>query len=213
MRRYINERSVSAAAWSLVLLCVLLVLASCGGDGPTAVADGDRPRSATTSDPVGDLFGSGDVRWDLTTLTVTHDSAGLTIALDVSSDIVVPGAGRDSAALYAVIDLDLDQNAATGDAGAVDEFRNDGGSSGLGADILVNLFAFTPDSSGFVLDGARHVIGLVKPTYAGHRLTVRLPRALIHDDDGRVNAAAIVGNLVNPTDLVPNAGHLTLGGG
>ena len=214
MRRYITERNVSATIWSLVLLYVLFVIVGCGGYGPTAPGDykrADPTLTASVADPTDDMFGGGDARWDLTALTVTHDTGGLTIALDLSRDVVEPGVGRDSAALYAVIDLDLDQNPATGDPGAVDEFRLDGGSSGLGADVIVNLFAFAPDSTVFVLNGARQVIGLVKPAYVGRRLTVRLPRALIHDDDGTVNAAAIVGNRVNPTDFVPNTGHLTLG--
>ena len=39
---------------------------------------------------------------------------------------------------------------------------------------------------------------------------VRVPRSMLGDDDGYVNAAAIVGIVGAPSDIVPAEGHLTL---
>jgi hypothetical protein len=76
----------------------------------------------------------------------------------------------------------------------------------------VNLSVFAEDSTVAVLDAVGAVAGRVKPVYTGRRVTMRIPKALIGNDDGFVNAAAIVGNSTLPTDFVPKAGHLTLAG-
>jgi hypothetical protein len=47
--------------------------------------------------------------------------------------------------------------------------------------------------------------------FASHSLTIRVPRAMLQNDDGFLNAAAIVGSIHHPTDFVPQTGHLTLG--
>jgi hypothetical protein len=45
----------------------------------------------------------------------------------------------------------------------------------------------------------------------GNRITVRMRREFLNGDDGNLNAAATVGNRANPTDFIPQTGHLTLG--
>jgi hypothetical protein len=47
--------------------------------------------------------------------------------------------------------------------------------------------------------------------FAGRRITVRVPKLFLGDDDGFLNASAIVGTARRPTDIVPETGHLTLG--
>ena len=42
--------------------------------------------------------------------------------------------------------------------------------------------------------------------------TVTVPLSLIGGDDGYVNAAAVIGNLTNPTDCVPNGVYLGMPG-
>ena len=53
--------------------------------------------------------------------------------------------------------------------------------------------------------------GKAKVTIGGRRLTIRVPAALIGNDDGYVDAAVIVGNQGrSPTDFAPQTGHLSL---
>jgi hypothetical protein len=49
-------------------------------------------------------------------------------------------------------------------------------------------------------------MGIVPATFDANAVTVRVPLAFLGGDDGRVNAAAVVGNLTGPTDCVPDRG-------
>jgi plastocyanin len=164
--------------------------------------------TATLVDPVGDTFGA-NAKWDLTGLTLARDTGGITAMLDFSRDVVSPVTG-DPAALVALVDLDLDQNPATGGPAVVDEFRQDGKSTGLGVDARIS-FATADDAGNIaVLDGDGRETGRVTPTYDGHRVRVRVPRSMLANDDGYVSAAAIVGIVGAPSDFVPADGHVTL---
>ena len=176
------------------------------------IGAGTQSAAETVTDPVGDMFGSGPITWDLTALTAARDSDAVTVGLELSRDIVSP-LGGDTTAMVGFVDLDVDQDATTGGDGVVNEFRLDGGSSGLGVDYVLQLRHFDTDSTFVVTSWDGAVVGHVKPEFDGRRVTVRIPRAMLGDDDGFLNAAAIVGNVGHPTDFVPNAGHLTLGGG
>jgi hypothetical protein len=52
----------------------------------------------------------------------------------------------------------------------------------------------------------------VRPTYNGASITARIPRGMLGGDDGFLNAAAIVGTVIEPTDIIPENGHLKVGG-
>jgi plastocyanin len=177
---------------------------------PTSSQSGSGSYDATASltDPVGDAFGA-NAPLDLIALTLARDPGGLTAMLDFSRDVVPPVAG-DPAALIALVDLDLDQNPATGGPAVVDEFRQDGKSTGLGVDARIDLAASDDEGNIAVLDGDGRETGRVTPTYDGRRVTVRVPRSMIAQDDGYVNASAIVGIVGAPSDIVPAEGHLTL---
>jgi hypothetical protein len=189
-------------------LIVAGLLWSCGGDsGP--IAPGANT-TAQATDPSGDTFGTGAVEWDLTALTVTRDAGGITVDLDFSSDVVSPASG-DADAMIGFISFDADQDAATGFTPTIDEFRGDNGSSGVGAEFELDLANY--DQNGTVaVRSATGTTGRVKPAFAGKRVTVRIPKALLGNDDGFLNAAAIVGTLGEPNDIVPEHGHLQLGG-
>ena len=168
------------------------------------------PTNASVTDPVGDLFGSGDSRWDVTSLSIARDTGGLTVVLQFSRPLF-SSIGLDSAAMYGVVDLDLDQDGATGRQSAVDEFRLDGGSTGIRDERLLDLTRLEDDGGVPVLDSLMHVLGWAPSVIEGDRITVRVRREFLNGDDGNLNAAAIVGNRANPTDFIPQTGHLTLG--
>src|SRR3989449_1991200 len=93
------------------------------------------------------------------------------------------------------VDFDTDQDSTTGTASAVDVFRPDGGSTGMGVEYYVDLFAYNADSTVFVYDAlAGTPTGSVRPRFQGRRITVRVPRALLGNDDGFLNAATVVGS-------------------
>jgi hypothetical protein len=168
--------------------------------------------TTTVSDPIGDVFGSGAVQWDATALTLTRDPGGITVAIDFSSDLVSPTSG-DPAAMMGFVEFDVDQNAATGVASTVDEFRPNNGSTGMGTDYALVLSNYASDSSVAVIDAMGSLIGRVKPVFDARRVTIRIPLALLGGDDGRLNAAAIVGVRGVPSDIVPEDGHLTSAAG
>ncbi|MGH7754252.1 MAG: hypothetical protein ACREN5_15710, partial [Gemmatimonadales bacterium] len=121
-------------------------------------------------------------------------------------------------AVAGLVDFDVDQDSTTGLPTDVDAFRPDpGGSTGMGMEFVLDMLPadFGADSRVPVLDlrGSTIVVtGTVKPTFSGNRLTVRVPRTLLGGDDAFMNVAVVMGNDTGPTDIAPNAGHLTLGG-
>ena len=168
--------------------------------------------TTTVSDPIGDVFGSGAVQWDATALTLTRDPGGITVAIDFSSDLVSPTSG-DPAAMIGFVEFDVDQDATTGVASTVDEFRPNNGSTGMGTDYALVLSNYASDSSVAVIDAMGSLIGRVKPVFDARRVTIRIPLALLGGDDGRLNAAAIVGVRGVPSDIVPEDGHLASAAG
>jgi hypothetical protein len=71
---------------------------------------------------------------------------------------------------------------------------------------------YAADSTVTVFDLFGDAMGQVRPVFSGRRVTIRIPKGLIGDDDGRLDAAAIVGIVGAASDIVPDNGHLTLGG-
>jgi hypothetical protein len=169
----------------------------------------DERVSSTVTDPVGDTFAAAGTRWDLTALTIVRDHEAITARLDFTSDVVSPATGNPSAAI-ALLGFDLDQDAATGIPSVVDEFRHDGGATGLGVDAYVSFGQLDADGSAPVLDAQGRELGRVVPAFEDAHIVVDIPLALLADDDGFVSAAAIVGIVGSPTDFAPNAGHLAL---
>jgi hypothetical protein len=188
-------------------LLVAGALWSCGGD---ASGPGTLEATAQVADPTGDTYGSGVVHWDLTDMTITRDEGGITLELDFSRAVISPTSG-DTTAVIGYVGFDVDQNAATADlASIVDEFRPDTiGSTGLGVDYELQLVDYAQDST-VTVTGSSGTTGRVKPVFSGNRVPVRIPRALLGNDDGFLNAAAIVGNNHSPNDIIPENGHLQL---
>jgi len=165
--------------------------------------------SEKVADRTGDAVGSGPVLWDLTAMTVTRDTAGVTVRLEFSSDLISPTSG-DPNAMIGFVDFDTDQDPSTGVGTAVDEFRRDGGSTGMDADYILLLTAYAADSSVPVFKASVGEVGRVKPVFNGKQVSIRIPKALLGNDDGFLNAAAIVGVSGGASDIVPDNGHLEL---
>jgi len=164
--------------------------------------------TATVTDPTGDTFGTDTAQIDLTAMTITRDTGGITVVLDFVADVVHP-ASQAPNALRAFIDFDTDQDSATGRSSAVDDVT--GTVTAIGVDYELDMFLL-PDSSALITDSQGEPTGIVTLAIDGKRLTVRIPRALLGGDDGFLNAAVIVGSPGGFKDIAPNGGHLQLGG-
>ena len=178
--------------------------------GTIVVLDAEATLSRTVDDPVGDVFGTGGTQWDLTALAVEHDVGGITARLDFTADVLSPMSG-DTSAIIGVLELDLDQREASGGESVLDHFRHDGGAAGMGVDATVDLSLYAADSSVAVYDTLVNVVGRVKPVFSGHSITIRIPAAMVGNDDGLLYAAVIIGSTKGPTDFAPQSGHLVLG--
>jgi hypothetical protein len=193
------------------LALAVATLAACSGDvaGPLATGGAGEHREVSALDPRGDTFGVSDPKWDLVSLAIGRDAEGLTIRLELTQDVVSPASDR-AAGVIAFVDLDLDQNPATGRRAVADDYRLDGGYTALGVERTIDLTGLALDGSATVYGATGDSIGRVVPAYAGRTVTLRLPTALLGGDDGYVNGAVIVGTIGSASDIAPDAGHLAL---
>lgn len=195
---------------ALIAICIanvaLLSLGACSDYSPAPITD----KTASVTDPAGDTFGTGTTKWDLSGMSLSNDASDLTVILDFTTNVISPTSG-DTTAMIGFVDLDVDQDSSTGLHNTIDSFRPQGsGSTELGADYQLILKNYDSDSTIAVSDSNGTHVGRVKPIFDGKRITIHVPLALLGNDDGRVNAAAIVGNVHQPSDFVPNAKHLSL---
>jgi hypothetical protein len=199
----------------ITALVATAALVACGGSSTGPGGGGNLTVKVT--DPIGDTYGVDSVQWDISALTITRDTGGISIALDFNANVLSPLSG-DSNAIFGEIDFDTDQNPATGDSSFVDLFGPGTGATGIGVDYLLDMFDYnTSDSTVNVLvfhpnDSSYTQTGSVRLTFSGKRISGRIPRTLLGGDDGFLNAAAIFGTFFEPTDIAPNTGHLKVGG-
>jgi hypothetical protein len=196
----------------LVPLALMAGAMACGAssDVPSMPDIAGDPSSVSIVDPLGDTFGfAGTTQWDVSALTLTHDTAGVTVRLDFANEVALPMRG-DPNALVGLVEFDLDQNGTTGKLGIVDQLRKDGNKTGMGVDAGLNLTTIAADSTLVVYDGGGNPTGRAKVDIGGRRITIHIPAALLGNDDGYVDAAVIVGNSKSPTDLAPQNGNLSL---
>ncbi len=196
---------------SSVVVLALVVLSACSH---SSTGPGTTSLTVKATDPSGDTYGNLAVQWDLTGLTLTRDTGGIDFAIDFTSSVQSPVSG-DSDAVYGEIDFDTDQSITTGTTSFVDVFGP--GSTGMGVDYVLDLFDYTPDSLVPVLrynanDSTYSTVYSFRPMFSGKRISGRIPRSALGNDDGFLNAAIVVGTLREPTDIAPNSGHLKVGG-
>jgi hypothetical protein len=197
---FMKGRTVAA------VLAIGAMLAACGKDssGPSGKT------TASAADPTGDTFGTGSPQWDITAFGLSRDSGGIDVSIDLTAN-VVSGSGGAANATVGYVEFDTDQDSTTGTGSVVDAFRPTAGSTGMGVDYYVDLFNFS-GSSVSVYDASNNPVGSITPTFSGKRISFRVPRSMLGGDDAFLNAAAIVGTFAEPTDIVPNNGHLKVGG-
>jgi hypothetical protein len=123
------------------------------------------------------------------------------------TDFPEPGVWGGAGALAGYVDIDADQDPATGAVPFTDRLRPGAGSTGLGAEFSVALFTTTGRFD--VMDAAGVRVGTVRSRFAGNTVRMWIPLALIRDD-GLVNLAVVAGTRDGPTDIAPDTGNLAM---
>jgi len=178
----------------LILGAALLLAGAAAGQG-------------TASDPLADTFGAAMTQLDIVRMTALTDGISLFFTIEFSGSISPSDSGAVDAAV-GYIEMDSDQDSATGGPSSVVSLCPLPGM--LGPDFTVDLFSYASatgqadvvDSSSFA------VVGSAAVSFAGSSLSAVVPLAAI-GDEGIVDAAAIMGTPVEPTDCVPDGGVLT----
>src|SRR6478609_2042675 len=149
------RRAMMCSRASVLMSLSLLVSAlACGGSSemPSMPTDTGDPSTVTVADPIGDTFGlPAGLQWDIVALAVARETDGITVRLDFANEVAMPVAA-DPNALVGLVELDLDQNRATGKLGYVDQLRKDGGATEMGVDAAINISQIAPDSTLLVYD-------------------------------------------------------------
>lgn len=128
---------------TLVIVTTLMGCRESSGPGPGEI-------TATVADPTGDTFGSDTTQIDLTAMTITRDTGGVTIVLAFVADVVHPESHAANA-LRAYIDFDTDQDSSTGLSSVVDYVT--GIATTMGVDYQLDMFLLVPpDSSALITD-------------------------------------------------------------
>ncbi len=173
-----------------------------------ALATAGLPGKAATADPIGDTFGTGSTRIDVTGFSVANDGNELVIDLGFASPISAPDSGQGDA-ITGFVDLDVDRDPGTGGRPLVDFMT--GLASGMGTELHVPLASYSSGDGRADLVDSAGVIARVAVTFAPNAMSIRIPRFLL-GGPGTVHSAAVVGTVAEATDAVPDGGFVASGG-
>jgi serralysin len=160
---------------------------------------------ATYSDPVGDTFGFENIQPDVTSINGSIRNDNLVITVNFAEPISLPSYFSDDA-VVGYIDLDLDQDPATGEPSQQSFFapvEQRGGA--FGSEVLIDLFSeeFNFDFVDILNASDFSLLGQAPIYAAGDSFQISIPLALL-GDDGNLNFSAIFGSFFEPTDAVPD---------
>jgi len=155
-------------------------------------------------DPTGDTFGTGAVQLDITSINATFSGSNITFSVFFSGPISAPSALAPNS-VGGFIDIDTDQNTATGDVPFINVF-SPGPPIALGQDFFVELFSETihPGSVDVFRTLPDTVVGTAPIVFTSTSFSVTVPLALLGNDNGLLNYGVIIGTFAEPTDRAPN---------
>jgi hypothetical protein len=186
-----------------VAAVVALLTASCGDStGPTFETHFD------LTDPAGDTLGagtSGIPAHDVVSFRGDFSGDSLIVTLTFVAP-VAPGTSTASNAMGGFIELDIDDNAATGDSPISNFF---GASANLGVDYVLDLFVATPTSAEVFPTANVQSTVMVPASFNGTIVEVRIPMSALGNDDGRFALVGTIGIFERATDIFPNSGQTT----
>lgn len=217
-----SRGSLTATGHWTVLSLSILVLAAASQAGATGWDAQSRPSRSdvpgpkllnmvkeTATDPEHDTFGSGPTQIDITEFSAEATGGNLVIGLTFAGAVSPPDSGEPNA-IDGFIDIDADQDVATGDVPWTD-FLTGSNATGMGNEFYVDLFSYSAaDGAADVVDDLTETVtGRAPVSFTASSMTVLIPLTLLGGDDGAVNTAAVIGTAEEPTDKVPNAGFLS----
>lgn len=169
------------------------------------IAVSNAPSGNIFDDPLGDTFGFGETRLDIESVSSTLRDDNLNLRVDFFTPIAPPSSFLPQS-VVGYIDLDIDQNSATGITSFQSIFappEQQGGS--LGDEAFIDLFSES-SNPGFVnLINTTNftTIGQLPISYGSDFLEIQLPLELFPELEG-VNFGTVIGTSSEPTDAAPN---------
>jgi hypothetical protein len=162
---------------------------------PTVTCPASPTVQFSVTDTVGDAFGSGAVRHDITSVSATADATTFCLTVNFAGAIAPADSGSDHA-VAGFIDFDTDANPKTGTPGATDSFCPQ--PPRLGVETTLDLFSVSQGQARMAPGGE-----LVPMSFEESSFTAAIP---VSDLGGSTtfNAAMVLGTLAEPTDCAPD---------
>lgn len=183
---------------------------SASRDGLTPIDFNALALTTLVADAAEDTFSTGisgnAVLPDILGLGAAWDGDSLLIGLAFRDPVVMAAEGGPNV-VTGLLDLDIDMDSLTGIPSAVDEHRPNPGSTGMGVDVIVDLFG-NEDGDLVIFDWRPNTLGTTTPDFRARLIGFKVPASLI--GNGPLLIAAVVGTVNEPTDIVPEAGSLLM---
>ncbi len=162
---------------------------------PTVTCPANPTVQFSVTDTLGDTFGNGAVRHDITSVSATADATTFCLTVNFAGPIAPADSGSDRA-VAGFIDFDTDANPKTGTPGATDSFCPQ--PPKLGVETTLDLFSVSQGQARMAPGGE-----LVPVSFDTSSFTAAIP---LSDLGGSTtfNAAMVLGTLAEPTDCAPD---------
>ena len=167
---------------------------------------------AQVTEPIRDEFSTsasaGLVPPDINRITAWPTQFELIVEIEFWDDVVSDVVGGPNV-VVGFLDIDLDQNPATGTTAKTDIARPGSGSTGMGIERYID---FDTNGTGdfTIYDASAAVVDTFTPQFDGNVLRMAIPLNNLNKD-GIVSLAAVVATVAEPTDIAPNDGNISLG--
>ena len=162
---------------------------------PTVTCPANPTVRFSVTDTLGDTFGNGAVRHDITSVSATADATTFCLTVNFAGAIAPADSGSDHA-VAGFIDFDTDANPKTGTPGATDSFCPQ--PPRLGAERTLDLFSVSQGQAQMAPGGE-----LVPVSFDTSSFTVAIPLSDL-GGSATFNAAMVLGTLAEPTDCAPD---------
>jgi hypothetical protein len=189
-----------------VSTAIALVTVACGDSTGPTFETGETHFDLT--DPAGDTLStgtSGVPAHDVVSFRGDFSGDSLIVTLTFVAP-VAPGTSTASNAMGGFIEIDIDDNAATGDSPLSNLF---GASANVGVDYVLDLFAATATSAEVFPTANVQASVVVPASFNGSTVEVRIPMSALGNDDGRFAFVGTIGIFERATDIFPNSGQTT----
>ena len=164
------------------------------------------------TDPPGDTIGFETFQYDILSVDVftDEDDSYFIMHITFNNPVHVPNGGFDTVGLVGFLEIDADQDQATGFPPSINSFVSDGEPlSNMGVDYTIQFFEY---------DGLFHTLpvyesefwtlmGYVNVIYGETSCTLQIPLSALpdpvtgEDNDGNIDFGFVLGTVPEPTDI------------